>query len=63
MAHEITDDLLAVYAVTGAPDEIPALLHSRYDGLLDRLALYFPYQPGLHEARWRRLVQALNGPR
>lgn len=60
MAQAVTDDMLAAYAVTGAPDEIPALLRARYTGLLDRVACYFPYQPGQHEARWRRFVQALN---
>jgi len=60
MAKAITDEMLDVYAVTGAPDEIPAILHARYDGLLDRIACYFPYQPGEHEARWRQFVQAFN---
>ena len=60
MATAITDEMLDVYAVTGAPDEIPAMLHARYDGLLDRIACYFPYQPGAHETRWRQFVQVFN---
>jgi probable F420-dependent oxidoreductase len=60
MARAITDEMLDIYTVTGAPEEIPALLHARYDGLLDRIAFYFPYQPGEHEARWRKFVQAFN---
>jgi len=60
MAKAITDEMLDVYAVTGAPDEIPAMLHARYDGLLDRIACYFPYQPGAHETRWRQFVQVFN---
>ena len=60
MARAITDEMLDVYAVTGALDEIPAMLRARYDGLLDRIAFYFPYRPGEHEARWRQFVQAFN---
>jgi len=61
MARAITDEMLEVYAVTGAPDDIPAMLRARYDGLLDRIAFYVPYQPGQHDARWRTFVRALNG--
>lgn len=61
MARAVTDEMLEVYAVTGAPDDIPAILRERYDGLLDRIAFYFPYRPGEHEARWRALVRAFNG--
>jgi probable F420-dependent oxidoreductase len=60
MARAITDEMLDVYAVTGTPDAIPALLRARYDGLLDRVAFYFPYQLGEHEARWRQFVQDFN---
>jgi hypothetical protein len=52
--------MLDVYAVTGAPDEIPAMLHARYDGLLDRIAFYFPYKLGEPEVRWRKFVQAFH---
>jgi hypothetical protein len=52
--------MLDVYAVTGTPDAIPALLRARYDGLLDRVAFYFPYQLGEHEARWRQFAQDFN---
>jgi probable F420-dependent oxidoreductase len=60
MARAITDEMLEVYAVTGAPDDIPAMLRARYDGLLDRVAFYFPYQLGEPEARWRQFAQAFN---
>src|SRR5499433_1254184 len=60
MARAITDEMLDVYAVTGTPDEIPAMLHARYDGLLDRIAFYFPYKLGEPEVRWRKFVQAFH---
>jgi hypothetical protein len=60
MAGAITDEMLDVYAVTGTPDAIPALLHAHYDGLLDRVAFYFPYQLGAPEVRWRKFAQDFN---
>ncbi len=40
MADLITDEMLAEYAVTGTHDELPGLLHAKYDGVIDRLAFY-----------------------
>jgi hypothetical protein len=61
MAKEITDDMLEVYAVTGSPEEIPALLKDKYDGLLDRVALYHTDRPGKNDARWRKIIEAFRG--
>jgi probable F420-dependent oxidoreductase len=41
MAALITDDMLDVYAMTGRWDELAGQLLSRYQGLADRLILYF----------------------
>ncbi len=61
MAREITDEMIEEFAVTGSPDEVPALLKARYEGILDRLAFYTPYRPGEKDALWRKLVGAFNG--
>jgi probable F420-dependent oxidoreductase len=61
MAQDITDEMLAVFAVEGTPEEIPDKLQARYDGLLDRLTLYHPFRPGEHEDRWRKFARAFNG--
>ena len=58
MARDITDEMLDEYTVTGSPEEIPALLKERYDGLLDRVAFYHPDPPGVNDRRWRRIVEA-----
>jgi probable F420-dependent oxidoreductase len=58
MASEITDAMLEVYAVTGRWDEVAAKVRARYDGILDRVALYLPFQPGADEERWRHIVRA-----
>jgi probable F420-dependent oxidoreductase len=41
MSRLITDDMLDVYALTGRWDELPGMLMSRYQGLADRLVMYF----------------------
>jgi probable F420-dependent oxidoreductase len=61
MAKEITDEMLDTYATVGSPEEIPAKLKTKYEGLLDRLAFYSPFRPGECDARWRSLVRAFNG--
>jgi probable F420-dependent oxidoreductase len=58
MGELITDEMLAVYAVEGVYDDVPALLHKKYDGLLDRLAYYLPVRPGADDALWRKLIAA-----
>ncbi len=58
MAKDVTDEMLEEYAITGSPDEVPALLKAKYEGLLDRVAFYHPDRPGVNEARWRKIVEA-----
>jgi probable F420-dependent oxidoreductase len=45
MGSLVTDEMLAVYAVEGVWDDIPALLRKKYSGLLDRIAFYMPMRP------------------
>lgn len=40
MGSLVSDEMLAVYAVTGTWDELPGLLRAKYAGLVDRLAFY-----------------------
>jgi probable F420-dependent oxidoreductase len=61
MADLITDEMLDTYAVVGSYDTIGVTLRERYAGLLDRTALYQPYQPGLDDPRLPRLVKEFNG--
>ncbi len=60
MASLITDEMLDAYAVEGTPEEIPALLKKKYDGLLTRVAFYMPYQGAQDPERWQRVVRAFN---
>jgi probable F420-dependent oxidoreductase len=60
MADLITDEMLDTYAVTGTYDTIGAQLKKRYEGLLDRTALYQPYQPNLDDPRLPKLIKEMN---
>jgi hypothetical protein len=61
MADLITDEMVDTYALTATYDTLAAKLEQRFAGLLDRTALYQPYQPGLDDPRLPTLVRAMNG--
>jgi hypothetical protein len=52
---EISDDRLEKFVVEGRWEEIGTTLRRRYDGLVDRVRLYLPFD-GRQE--WRSLVQS-----
>src|SRR5918998_2384349 len=54
----ITDEMFAAFAIEAAPDEIGPALKERYDGLIDRVALYLPFVPGEHDEFWRTVVDS-----
>lgn len=58
MAKEMTDDMLAEFAVTGSPEEVPGLLKAKYNGLLDRAMFYHADRPGQNVPRWRKIIEA-----
>jgi probable F420-dependent oxidoreductase len=60
MAGLITDEMLAEFAVIGRSDQIGSLLRTKYEGVLDRIALYLPFRPGADEDWWREIVARLN---
>ena len=53
--------MLRAYAVEAPPDELGPALRERYDGLIDRVALYLPFQPGERDEFWRSLVGSMRG--
>ncbi len=59
MARLITDEMLHEIAVTGTYETIGRQLRERYDGLLDRLSLYQPYEPTVPESRLAAFVKQL----
>jgi probable F420-dependent oxidoreductase len=54
----ITDEMLAAFALEAAPDEIGPALKERYEGLIDRVALYLPFVSGEHDEFWERVVDS-----
>jgi len=55
----VSDEMLRELAVEAAPDELGAALRQRYTGLLDRMALYLPFEPGRDDAFWKALLRSL----
>jgi probable F420-dependent oxidoreductase len=56
----ITDEMLAAFAIEAAPDEIGPALRERYEGLIDRVALYLPFEPDEHDEFWQTVVESVN---
>ncbi len=54
MGDLIDDDVLATFAVTGTPEEVPGLLRRRYGDVVDRVSLYTPYEAD--PARWAAML-------
>ncbi len=56
MPSLITDDMLAAFVVEAPPDELGPAIGERYEGLIDRVALYLPFRPGERDDFWRAVV-------
>lgn len=61
MAKLITDEMLDEVAVSGTYETIGTKLGERYDGLLDRISLYQPYETKADEVPRTALVSEFNG--
>jgi probable F420-dependent oxidoreductase len=55
MGELVDDEVLATFAVTGEPEEIPAKLLERYGDIVDRVSFYAPYKSD--PERWARVVE------
>ena len=58
----VSDEMVETFAVIGTWDEAPRLLQSKYDGLLDRVTPYLPFDPRADLERWRSLAEAFRAP-
>ena len=52
----VTDGMLGAFTVEAAPDKVGPALKERYEGLIDRVALYVPFVPRERSAFWRTVV-------
>ena len=59
MGELITAEMLETFAVVCEPEELGSALLARYQGLVDRLALYLPYVPGQRDPMWSSLVRSI----
>lgn len=61
MHRLISDDMLGHFAVMAPPEELPHRVRERYDGLLDRVGFYFPFEPDDHSKRaiWDQAAMAM----
>lgn len=59
MGALITDEMLREFAVEARTDEIGQALLARYEGVLDRVSLYMPFEPGRNTEFWQGLVDSL----
>jgi len=56
MAGKITDDVLETFAIVADAEDLGSALLARYDGLVQRVVPYSPYQPGINESFWKNLI-------
>jgi probable F420-dependent oxidoreductase len=56
----ISDEILATFAVVCEAGDLPARLLERYQGLVDRLALYLPFIPGERDEFWQALLMGIS---
>jgi probable F420-dependent oxidoreductase len=61
MPNHITDDMLRAFVVQAVPNEVEPVLKERYEGLIDRVALYVPFVPGEKDEFWRASINAVHG--
>jgi probable F420-dependent oxidoreductase len=56
MFKRVPDALMDAVAVAAEPDKLGTALRQRYEGVLERVSLYFPMPEGAAEAPWRHFV-------
>ena len=57
MTDLIDDEMLAAFAVVGAPEAIAPELDKRFGDVIQRISLYAPYHSD--PARWRPVIDAI----
>jgi alkanesulfonate monooxygenase SsuD/methylene tetrahydromethanopterin reductase-like flavin-dependent oxidoreductase (luciferase family) len=60
MAPRIPYALLEDVAMVASPEDLPVKLRQRYEGVLQRVSLYFPIPSDDDEADWQQFVHAFH---
>ena len=63
MPRLISDEMLYAFAIEAPPDEVGSALKERYEGLIDRIALYTPFLPGHQDDFWRTTLASVQAVR
>jgi probable F420-dependent oxidoreductase len=58
MAAHVSDEMLDTFAISAPMEKLPGLIRRKYEGLVQRVALYFPVPPDDPEQPWKAFVQA-----
>lgn len=56
MPKLVPDALMEAFAIQGDTDDLPRKMFERYDGILQRVSLYFPLSGTVSEAQWKAFV-------
>jgi probable F420-dependent oxidoreductase len=60
MADLISDEMLEEFAVVAPYEQLATKVRERYEGLLDRVGYYFPFDNSANEALWMDAVRVLS---
>ena len=60
MATLISDEMLHEFAVVAPREQLARKVRERYEGLLDRVSYYFPFESGVNEALWRDAIAVMS---
>jgi probable F420-dependent oxidoreductase len=58
MSALITDDMVAEFAIICSWSELPKKIREKYEGVLDRVTLYRPFDPTQDQERWAEICAA-----
>jgi probable F420-dependent oxidoreductase len=60
MSTLVSDEMVSEFAIICSWDELPAKIHEKYAGLLDRVTLYTPFNPTQDQERWASICRAFS---
>jgi probable F420-dependent oxidoreductase len=60
MVALVSDELVAQFAIISSWSELPRKIREKYEGLLDRITLYKPFDPTQDRERWAEICAAFN---
>jgi hypothetical protein len=58
MGALITDEMVDEFAIVCSWSELPQKIRQKYEGLLDRVTLYKPFDPSQEQGRWAEICAA-----